>query len=112
MFGVVPLGKGAVDAQGLERAQLEAAALEARDDLADEALAHAIGLHHDERLLHSSLLSQMGGGGGPAVGRPATTALDPAEGGAALRATPPSAALPSYLNSRPTGCDGAICFSQ
>jgi len=37
VLGVVALGKGAVDAQGLKAAQSEATPLEAADDLADEA---------------------------------------------------------------------------
>ena len=42
VLGVVALGERAVDVQGLEAAQGKAAALEAADDLADQAQAHAV----------------------------------------------------------------------
>ena len=51
----------------LHAAQHEAAALEAGDDLADEAAGHAVGLDHDERALQRGTSWDPGGrrrGGG------------------------------------------------
>ena len=48
MLGVVPFREVAVDPQQLERYQVQTATLETRDQLADEATLHAVGLDEDQ----------------------------------------------------------------
>jgi hypothetical protein len=58
-LGVVLGGQFLRHAHELGAHQLQAAALQAGDDLTDQAALHAVGFHHDEGLFHCRLLIRM-----------------------------------------------------